>query len=94
MKLPPTIRELARIVGKREDKSGDKSSGDMTAGVERLFSCLPLFYRVKLFLETIADAGTLSASQQAQVKALLLDLEELEIERVYEEATAEGVLEN
>lgn len=75
MKLPETIRELARIVGQ----------GDMTNGVEQLFAQLPLFYQVKLYLSQQAEAGDRTA------ESLLNEMESLEIERIYSEAVCEGI---
>jgi hypothetical protein len=76
MKLPETIRELARIVGQ----------GDMTNGVEQLFSQLPLFYQVKLYLSQQAETGDKTA------ESLLHKMEALEIDRVYQEAICEGLV--
>ncbi len=73
MKLDNDVRSLATLVG----------NGDRTAGVEKLFSQLPVFYRVKRYLETQDDDVAAS---------LVLEMEELEIDRVYEEAIAEGVI--
>lgn len=75
LRLYNTVWDLAEIVG----------AGDKTAGIEKLFSQLPLFYRVKLYLEQRAEEDPIA-------EALLQDMEELEIDRVYEEAIAEGVI--
>lgn len=75
LRLYDDVQSLAEIVG----------AGDKTAGIEKLFSQLPLFYRVKIYLEQRADEDPIA-------EALLQDMEELEIDRVYEEAIAEGVI--
>lgn len=77
MKLPETIRELARIVGGEDG---------MTGGVERLFSQFPLFYQVKIYLTQQAETGDETA------ESLLHDMEALEIDRVYQEAICEGLV--
>lgn len=76
MKLPERVRKMAEIVG----------NGDRTLGVEQLFAQLPIFYRVRVHLEKLARGGDEIAA------SLLIDLEDLEIERIYEEAIAEGVI--
>lgn len=75
MKLPPWLLNLAAIVGDNK-----------TDGVERLFSILPVFYQVKLYLsEQSADGDDRAA-------ALLHELEKLELDRVYEESVCEGIV--
>jgi hypothetical protein len=82
MKLPESTRRIATLVGE----------GDRTAGVERLFAQLPTFYRVKLMLEAMADDPKVPAKWRRLIEAELPELEELAIERIYEEAVAEGVI--
>jgi hypothetical protein len=76
MKLPETIRELARIVGQ----------GDMTNGVEQLFAQLPVFYRIQLYLGQRVQDG------DATAESLLRDMEGLEISRIHTEAVCEGII--
>lgn len=76
MNLPRSVRTLARIAG----------DGDRTAGVERLFAQLPVFYEVQRYLEQRAASG------DDQAAALLHDMAGLEYDRIYHEAVAEGVI--
>lgn len=76
MNLPHSTRALARIAG----------DGDRTAGVERLFAQLPVFYQVQRYLEQRAATG------DDQASALLHEMAGLEYERIYQEAVAEGVI--
>ena len=77
MKLSHLTRKIAELVG----------NGDRTAGVERLMANLPLFYRLKVYLEKRSADGDQLA------EALLLDMEKLEIDRVYQGAITEGAIE-
>lgn len=77
MKLPESTRRMAELVG----------NGDRTAGVERLFAQLPLFYKVKIYLEDRVAQGDCLAEK------LLTDLEDLEIERIHSEVVADGAIE-
>lgn len=64
------------IASKLDEKS-------LSSGIDKLFAGLPVFYRVKRYLE----------SQDDEVAAaLLLELDALEIAQVYEECVAEGVI--
>lgn len=76
MKLPESTRKWAELFG----------NGDRTAGVEKILENSPFLFRVKAYLEQRANDGDVLA------EGLLVDLEDLEIERVYEEAIAEGVI--
>lgn len=76
MKLPESTRKWAELFG----------NGDRTAGVEKVLGNAPFLFRVKAYLESRVSAGDELA------ESLLLDLEDLEIERVYEEAIADGVI--
>ena len=82
MNLPESTRELARAIG----------GGNMTAGVERLFAILPIFNQCKLILELIAEKPENTIELRDQIESVLLELETLEIERVYEECITEGVI--
>ena len=64
--------------------------GNYSKGVDRLFSQLPVFRQCKALIEAIAADTASPYSEQAE--AILYDLEDLEIEQVYEEAIAEGVI--
>ena len=76
MKLPESIRGLARIVGQ----------GDMTNGVEQIFAQLPLLYQVKIYLSQRAKDG------DSVAEYLLNELEALEIDRIYQEAVCKGIV--
>lgn len=82
MKLPKSTRRLAEMIG----------DGDRTAGVERLFAQLPVFHRVKLLLQSMAEDVNVPPQWRELIEAELLGLEELEIDRIHEEAVAEGVI--
>lgn len=79
VKLMPATIAIAQAIG----------DGGISDGIERLFAQLPVFYKVKLLLEQAAS-GEAIAPEHAE--ALLLELEELEIDQVYEEAIAEGMI--
>lgn len=64
--------------------------GNRSKGVDRLFSKLPVFNQCKALIEAIASDKSSVYSEQAET--ILYDLEDLEIEQVYEEAIAEGVI--
>lgn len=64
--------------------------GNRSKGIDRLFSQLPVFRQCKTLIETIAADTASPYSEQAE--AILYGLEDLEIEQVYEEAIAEGVI--
>ena len=76
MNLPHSTRALARIAG----------DGDRTAGVEKLFAQLPVFYQVQRYLESRAESG------DDQAAALLHEMAGLEYERIYQEAVAQNVI--
>lgn len=65
-------------------------NGGLSDGIDRLFSQLPVFRQCKALIEAIAVDTNSPYFEQAE--AILYDLEDLEIEQVYEEAIAEGVV--
>lgn len=75
--LPVTI-EKAKAIG-----------DNLSDGIDRLFAILPVFSKSKLAIEML-----LSDHPQAReyAEAVLIDLEDLEIEQAYEEAKIEGDL--
>ena len=63
-----------------------KSSSD---GIDKLFAMLPVFSKAKLAIELLISDHP-NAKEYAE--AVLIDLEDLEIEALYKEAELEGTL--
>ena len=65
-------------------------SGSLTDGIDRLFAFLPVFSRAKAIIELSIEH--LPPEKQQIAEAVLLELENLEIEQAYTEAQIEGDL--
>jgi len=83
--LPQTI-SLAEQLGQHG------SNPSVSDGIDRLFRQLPAFQRCKALLQLIAENPESAPKLIEQIEAVLLDLEDLEIEQGYEEAIVEGVI--
>lgn len=68
-------------------------NGNKTEGIDRLFSKLPVFSKCLTLLQIAAEQPDRLHLFKDAIEAVILELEELEIERVHEEAIAEGLVE-
>jgi len=71
----------------------DRLGLNRTDSVERLFASLPVFGRAIGFLEALAADSDVPQGHRDYASALLLDLEDLHIQQVVEDAIGEGAIE-
>lgn len=85
-KLYDALDSLGKVNGITNPRNGQ---GNRTKVIERLFAQLPVFSRAKVAIEMLLE-GYPQAKEYAE--AVLIELEDLEIEQAYEEAKIEGDL--
>lgn len=79
--LPNSVIRMAELIG-----------DNRTDGIERLFAKLPALHRVVVLLEALSNDPETPSRWKDSIEATLDDLNELEIDRVYKEAVAAGVI--
>lgn len=82
--LPETYA-IAKLLGANGNNASD--------GIDRLFRQLPAFRKCRVILMMIAANPEEASELVEAIESLLLDMEDMEIEQVYEEAVVEGVIE-
>lgn len=79
-----------KITKEKEAIARDWGNGSLTDGIDKLFTILPVFSRAKAIIELALEH--LPPEKQAIAEAVLLELEDLEIEQAYHEAEIEATI--